>query len=214
MSAVVDTKTRILDAAERLFSERGFNGTSMRDITGVADANLAAVNYHFGSKERLLEEVFARRVLPLNARRMALLEDLEAHYPQGIPDVSLIVRCYVAPALLLTRGLGTQGSLFMRLLGRAFAEPGPEARRHLPELYAEMKQRYLAAFTAALPTVPIEVIAWRLHFMIGALSYTMGGTDALNLIVNCPHCDPDDVESVTEQLVAFVSAGLNAPVPA
>ena len=83
-----NTRGRILDSAERLFAEQGFSGTSLRQITAAAGANLAAVNYHFGSKEELIKEALSRRLRPINAERLKWLDRLEA---EGQPTVEEIV---------------------------------------------------------------------------------------------------------------------------
>src|SRR5512144_758055 len=92
-----ETRTRILDAAEELFMQHGFEGTSMRLLTARAAVNLAAVNYHFGSKHALIEAVFRRRLDPMNAARLAALESLEA---EGRPsDPERIIRAFVGESL-------------------------------------------------------------------------------------------------------------------
>ena len=63
----IETRTRLLDSAEQLFAERGIDATSLRAITTAAGANLASVNYHFGSKDELFREVVSRRIGPVNA---------------------------------------------------------------------------------------------------------------------------------------------------
>ena len=95
-----DTKARILDAAEALFASSGFAGASLRSITADADANLAAVNYHFGSKDDLIQAVFARRLTPLNEERLRLLDQLEADAGDGPPDLEAIVRAFLIPAFM------------------------------------------------------------------------------------------------------------------
>ena len=94
-----ETRTRILDAAEELFMQHGFEGTSMRLITAKAGVNLAAVNYHFGSKHALVEAVFRRRLDPMNVARLAELEKLEAEDRASSPEA--IIRAFITPGLRL-----------------------------------------------------------------------------------------------------------------
>src|SRR5574340_767840 len=100
------TKDRILDAAERLFAEHGFNGTSLRMITAAADVNLAAVNYHFRSKETLIEAVYKRRIGPANEKRLRMLDEYEAAAGDGAVPVENILRALVAPMLELRADAG------------------------------------------------------------------------------------------------------------
>ncbi|MGH8722039.1 MAG: TetR/AcrR family transcriptional regulator, partial [Burkholderiales bacterium] len=111
------TRTRILDAAEELFMQHGFEGTSMRQLTSRAGVNLAAVNYHFGSKDALIEAVFRRRLDPMNAARLAALDRLE--------DLSAenIIRAFIGPSLRLIEDAKGGGRNFIRLLGRTYTEP-------------------------------------------------------------------------------------------
>ena len=211
-----DTKLRILDAAERLFMERGFAATSLREITALAHVNLAAVNYHFGSKEALIDALLTRRLQPLNQLRLDELNALEKH-AQGRPlSVETILEVYVGAAFKLDNKptAGGSGSVFLRLLGRAFTEPTQQVRQILQRQYAAMAERYKQAFTAALPHVPEDELVWRMQFMFGAISYTMAGTDVMQLVATCDLTDSEDHVAVTRRLVAFLAAGLQAPVGA
>ena len=112
------TKTGILDSAEELFASRGPNATSLRQIIGKAKVNLAAIHYHFGSKESLLEAVLARRLVPLNAERLALLDVYERAAGKRAVPLPKVLEALVGPALRLSRDPGKGGERFMRLLGR------------------------------------------------------------------------------------------------
>lgn len=208
-----DTKDRILIAAESLFMERGYAATSLRMITAKARVNLAAVNYHFGSKEALIREVFERRLGPLNAARIAHLDQLEAA-ARGRPlTVEQIIEAIVTPALQVNRDPLAGGAVFLRLLGRAFSEPADTMREILPAQYRQVVVRFKQALVRALPEVPDQELTWRMHFMFGALSYTMAGNDALKLIATCNLEGVDDPESIIRRLVPFLAAGLQAPLP-
>ncbi|KAA3627950.1 MAG: TetR/AcrR family transcriptional regulator [Proteobacteria bacterium] len=210
----VATKARILDAAERLFADKGFDATSLRTITAAAAVNLAAVNYHFGSKIGLLEEVFRRRVEPLNAERLRQLDMLDEAAGSGAASVAAILRTFIEPALQVSQDPARGGMVFMRLLGRSYVEPNEHLRRFMPGLYQDIKLRYGEALGAALPQLGAEDLYWRMHFVIGTIAYAMAGTDALHLLAACPYCDPDDVDGMTERLVEFLSAGMKAEKPA
>jgi len=207
------TKARILDAAEALFMEHGFEATSLRAITAAAAVNLAAVNYHFGSKEELFQAVLTRRLDPMNQDRIALLDRLESSTADGAPSCDRIVMALFVPALRLARDPERGGKNFLRLLGRAYADPAPFIRRFLSEQYAEMIARFKTAFGRALPQLPRKELSWRLHFMMGALSYTLAGTDALKLIAELNPLETDNDEILLRRLAPFLLAGLQAPLP-
>jgi AcrR family transcriptional regulator len=209
----VATKARILDAAETLFMEHGFEATSLRLITAAADANLAAVNYHFGSKEELFQAVLTRRLDPMNQARVALLDKFEAAAAPEVLSCERILAALFIPALELARDPARGGNNFLRLLGRAYADPAPFIRQFLSVQYAPMIARFKDAFARALPQLPRKELSWRLHFIMGALSYTLAGTDALKIIAELNPVETDNDEILLRRLAPFLLAGLNAPLP-
>ena len=211
--APVATKARILDAAETLFMEHGFEATSLRLITAAAGVNLAAVNYHFGSKEELFEAVLTRRLDPMNQARVALLERYESEAaPAPVPCERILAALFI-PALALARDPPRGGSNFLRLLGRAYADPAPFIRQFLSQQYAAMIARFKDAFARALPQLPRKELSWRLHFIMGALSYTLAGTDALKIIAELNPVETGNDEILLRRLAPFLLAGLTAPLP-
>ncbi len=211
--APVATKDRILDVAESLFMEHGFEATSLRSITAAAGVNLAAVNYHFGSKEELFQAVLTRRLDPMNQERLDLLSALErAAAPAAVPCEQILSAMFV-PALRLARDPERGGKDFLRLLGRAYADPAPFIRQFLSAQYATMIARFKAAFAHALPELPPKELSWRLHFIMGALSYTLAGTDALKLIAELTSTDAGNDEMLLRRLAPFLLAGLTSPLP-
>ena len=207
------TKDRILDAAEALFMEHGFEATSLRQITALAEVNLAAVSYHFGSKEELFESVLTRRLDPMNRERIALLTRFEREAAPEPLSCERVLTAMFIPALALARDRKRGGQNFLRLLGRAYADPAPFIRHFLSEQYAGMIARFKAAFGRALPELPKRELSWRLHFVMGALSYTLAGTDALKLIAALNPRDADNDEVLLQRLAPFLVAGLKAPLP-
>src|SRR5262245_61438336 len=212
--APVATKDRILDAAEALFMEHGFEATSLRSITAAAVVNLAAVNYHFGSKEELFQAVLTRRLDPMNQQRVDLLTRFEQEAAPHPLSCDRILSAMFVPALELARDPARGGKNFLRLLGRAYADPAPFIRKFLAEQYAVMIARFKAAFARALPELPKKELSWRLHFIMGALSYTLAGTDALRLIAELTPAEAgSDDELLLRRLGPFLLAGLQSPVP-
>jgi AcrR family transcriptional regulator len=211
--AATDTKTRILDAAEELFMEHGFEATSLRLITTAAEVNLAAANYHFGSKEELFQAVLTRRLDPMNQDRMRLLDHFEASAVKAGQPLTCekIMSAMFIPALKLARDHEKGGKNFLRLLGRAYADPAPFIRNFLSLQYQDMIGRFRTAFAHALPHLAKDELSWRLHFVMGALSYTLAGTDVLKMIAHFHPDDADNDELVLSRLAPFLSAGLRAP---
>ena len=204
MNSSANTKERILTAAEALFAQRGFEGASLRQLTAAAGVNLAAVNYHFGSKDNLVEEVFKRRLDQLNARRMAALRQIA-----GQPETTLedLLGAFIRPALDLSHEGG--GGLFMRVLARAFAEHDDSLRKFLSDNYGHVLREFAGAFARLLPHLGKEELYWRLDFITGALTHSMadfGPMKRRGTVSEAAHR-----ERAAEHLIRFAAAGLLAP---
>ena len=210
-SSSTATRLRILDAAECLFMEHGFEATGLRLVTAKAKVNLAAVNYHFGGKGELFRAMLARRLDPLNEQRIALLEKHQrAHEPASCETV---LSAMLIPALTIARNPRGGGKDFLRLLGRAYVDPSPVLRHFLSERYAPMVARFKDAFGRALPQLGKQELTWRLHFMMGALAYTLAGTDAWKLIAALNPGKAGNDALLLRRLEPFLIAGLKAPLP-
>jgi AcrR family transcriptional regulator len=207
-----DTRLRILDAAEALFVDSGFESASLRLITAKAGVNLAAVNYHFGSKDALIHEVFRRRLSWLNDQRLQELDRLEAEAAGKPLKPSQILQAFFGVALKMAADQDTGGSSFMRLLGRTYTQPSEFTRSFLAEEYAAVIDRFKEALFLSLPEVPREEILWRFHFMLGAMSYAISGADALNIVAK-DSIDASNTEALYERLMSFLLGGLRAPLP-
>lgn len=205
--STVETRDRLLDAAETLFARSGLDATSLRAITSAADANLAAVNYHFGTKEGLIAAVFQRRIEPLNEERLQGLERAIADAVPAPPSVDEVVRALLGPALRLQ---STEvGRPFLRLLGRVFSEPG-DIRLQVMGQFHPTAARFLEVLQSCLPDVPRAELVWRLHFLIGSMAHVITSGEMI-----CQMCGerPEDSEQLLDRLVAFGTAGFCAPVP-
>ena len=212
----VDTRERILDVAERLFMGHGYDGTSMRMITSEAAVNLAAVNYHFGSKESLMQEVFRRRLDWLNEERMRVLNTLEREAAGKALKPSQIVDGFFGTLLRMADDEKRGGTTFLRLLGRTLTDPSEFIRTFLAHEYAAVVDRYKEALFKALPDVPKAEIVWRFHFMLGATSYAIAGTDALRLVTDWQIEESDSVDRMDRlvpRLMSFLLGGLRSPLP-
>ncbi|HQZ01346.1 MAG TPA: TetR/AcrR family transcriptional regulator [Thauera sp.] len=207
-----ETPDRILDAAESLFVEHGFEGTSMRMITRAANANLAAVNYYFGSKDALIQAVFRRRLTALNEARLAALNHLETEVGDAPLKPSRIVEAFFGTALVMAADTEHGGATFMRLLSRTCNEPNTFVRKFLAEEYAEVMDRFLGALFRALPEVSRAEIMWRFHFMMGAMSFAMVGIEGVQAMAGLS-CKDEDPAHLLPRLMSFLLGGLRAPLP-
>lgn len=215
-SSAPSTRNLILDTAERLFVQQGFNGTSMRQITSEADVNLAAVNYHFGSKESLVQAVLKRRLAVLNQERLRQLDELET-CAQGNPlKPSQIVDAFFGTLLRLAASPDHAGKNFLPLLERTMIDPTDFIRTLVASEYASVMERYQAALFKALPDVPRTEIIWRFQFMLGATSYAIIGTEVLRTVIGWATEDSDsaqDPDRLLQRLMSFLLGGLRAPLP-
>ena len=210
-----DTRERILDTAERLFMELGYEATSTREVTTKARVNLAAINYHFGSKEALMQAVLQRRLEGINHERMRLLDEAEAK-AKGFPlKPSLIVNCFFGTLLSIAAEQKEGGETFLRLLGRIMTDSSSFIRTFLAAEYADVLERYKLALFRALPDVPKAEIVWRFHFMLGATSYAIAGSDTLQLVADLQTDEnaSAQLEKLLPRLMSFLLGGLRAPLP-
>jgi AcrR family transcriptional regulator len=192
----LDTKTRILNAAEKLFGLNGFDATSLRDITAEAQVNLAAVNYHFQSKDSLIDAIIERRLGPVNRRRLGMLD---AAGPS--PSVEQIVNAFLSPLLMME--VLTAGPF----VGRVFSNPSLFVERVYKKHLIEVVKRFTDAIGAALPELSPEECFWRLQFMGGSMSHVL----VLSQVMPLMSGQPFDRAAVMERLVPFLAAGLRAP---
>ncbi len=212
---MLETRSRILNAAEGLFADRGFSATSVRMITSRAEVNLAAMHYHFGSKDQLIQELFALRLSPLNRQRLALLDHCQAGGGAGDPSLEQILEAFIRPPVQLIRDPERGGMRFMRLLSRAFNSPDGAIREMIYGQFAEVIERFSGALGPRLPHLSREEAFWRFHFMVGAMSHTLhviaDWKNLENLFTDVP--EPSQVDEVVDRLVSFLAAGFRTPIP-
>jgi AcrR family transcriptional regulator len=204
------TKIKLLDAAEKLFARNGYRGTSLRAITGKAGANLAAVNYHFGSKEALLEAVLERRIAPLNRVRMERIRAVRDHAAAKgeRPPVAGIIHGFVEPTLRFRDNEPGAGD-FITLVGRSFADPDDTVRKGFHRMIGPFAGFLIESVKEALPDMPEGVLVMRMHFAMGAFAHTlcnMCDTEAMPEHMRFP--DKNDTDKLVDELVGFVTAGL------
>lgn len=207
--AVEETTTKILDAAETLFAEWGFHATSLRQITDRAGVNVASVNYHFGSKERLLDSVLTRRLQPLNAERMKRLAEFqESCLASGEPvSVRGIYRCFLDPTLMAVMS-GQAGNLSL-IMGRIFTEFKGVMMARVAPLLEPVIDAYIVALCDALPEFSKNEVTIRFRMSMGAMHHAIhtlraNMDDALPQALKCD-LSPDEM---VEILIGFVSRGM------
>jgi len=198
------TKERILSAAEELFARHGFAGASLRAVTATANVNLAAVNYHFGSKENLINEVFRRRLDQLTETR---LNALKAAKQRPDPTLEGILVAFVEPAFELTRD-HQGGAAFMRVLARAYAEHDQRLRKFLSDNYGHVLKAFAQAIAALMPELDKEALYWRLDFIAGALTYAMSEFGMVKRPAN--RSEEEHRRQAAREFVRFAVAGLRA----
>ena len=202
MSELTTTK-RILDAAEQLFAKKGFAGTSLRAVIKAADVNTASVHYHFGSKEGLIEAVLERRAGPVNAERLRRLDALEAAHPNGPLPLEPIIEAFLAPAIRMRFGASRGGAIVPRLFGRAMADSDEKLQQIIHGIFESTFDRFARAFARSLPGLPVDAVADRMHFMIGAMAFVVT-MPALHRTAA-----PDPAQTIA-RLVDFVAGGMRA----
>lgn len=205
--AAAGTRAQLLDAAERLFAAQGVAPVSVRDIIREARANLGAVNYHFGTRQALVVEVFERRLIPVDRARLAALDALEREAGRAAPPLEEILTAFIRPALQQAADPAQGGTASARLLGRSLGEPNPALETALRRHFEPVARRFDAAIGRALPSLPRRELMCRMHLVIGALHQELMAMD---------RPPPPQLRrrrslaNIEKRLVSFAAAGLRA----
>ena len=197
------TKDRILGAAEELFAQFCCAGTPLRQVTSHADVNIAAVNYHFGSKENLVNEVFRRRMDEMSQQRLAGLKLAMKEHPG---ELEPILAAFVEPALAIAQD--RHGSAFARMVARAYAEKNDALRKFLSEHYGHVLREFAKAISACLPGLAKDSLYWRLDILVGALTYAMADFGLIRRpsgVTEAAHR-----ERAARELIRFAAAGFQS----
>jgi AcrR family transcriptional regulator len=207
----VETKQRILDSAERLFADRGSDATSLRTIIADAKVNLAAIHYHFHSKEALLEAVMLRRLQPINQERLKLLDACEGDANGGSPSLEDVLEAFIAPVVRVGAEQAG-GKTFGRLVGRILSDEKSVLPHTFKKHFGVVIDRFMQAFQNAAPDLPPNELFWRMSFAAGLMAHTLlCGRDIEAFSGGL--CDTADVEGTIRRMVSFAAAGFRAPVP-
>ncbi|MBR0849345.1 TetR family transcriptional regulator [Bradyrhizobium diazoefficiens] len=201
------TRSAILAAAERLYADRGFGDVTLRDIVAEANVNLAAVNYHFGSKDELIAELFVTRSIATNRER---LRELKAAEEQGggRASIEVILRALVGPTLRGCLGPENQRSTAARFMIRASIESVPPIRR-IKNREIDHLRKFVAAMRRSLPDRNDVDIYWGLNFALAMAHHTIRESERLTKLSE-GQCDLDDVEDVVARVVSVATMALTA----
>ncbi|MCE5336382.1 MAG: TetR family transcriptional regulator [Desulfobacteraceae bacterium] len=206
----LSTKERIIQVAERLFADKGLDGTSMRDIADAAGVNLASANYHFGSKDGLIAAVFQRQILPMNAERLKLLDTLEAASPDTPLELERVLEAFIRPAVIQAAESRRDNKPFLRLMGRCLSEPSAYSEKYVYPHFTALIKRFYTAVGSSVPGLSQEEVFWLVGFVAGALHFALHMWSTENL----PHkpARPLGAEELVARLTAFAAAGLRSGV--
>lgn len=200
MSSQSDTVARILDAAEALFAERGFAETSLRTITSTAGVNLAAVNYHFGSKKELIQAVFARFLTPFcQELERSLVKLIERKGTELSPED--LLECLFSTICDGSPEGSYAAQRFMRLLGLAYAQSQGHIRRFIIARYGQHYQHFTGLLKKAAPEINPVTFYWRLYFMLGATIFTLSSFDSISEILKEDFGQDSTVQGTTQMMV-------------
>lgn len=205
----MSTKIKILDAAQCLFAAKGFNATSLREITTHANVNLAAVNYHFGSKKELIKAVMSRfmdAISPTIAKELDAMLNAEAQ-----PDLTAAFDVFVKPLLSLDKFQPNGTHIFLQLLGHGYFEGQGFLRWFLTTTYPEVISNFSEVVRRACPQLTQEELFWRLHFTMGTVVFSMSSSEALADIAANDFEQSHGLNRLLEQIIPFLVAGVNAP---
>lgn len=201
------TKLAILKATERLVAAHGFEATSLRAITAAARVNLAAVNYHFATKDALILAMLNRRMKPINDARLALLDKFESEAGDGPVAVEKILEALFRPVLEVIAQPLKGGRNFVRLLALCLAEPGAYLRPLVKKEFAEKTRRFQRALRRALPHLSEAEAHWQLHLAYGAFFHTVAHSRVLE-VCSGGRCRLTNSDAVLQRLIRFCAAGL------
>lgn len=198
-----NTQTAVLDAARELFAEKGYPATSLREITRKAGVNLAAVNYHFGSKEGLLKELVRECLDPINEKRLKRLDQAEANANGQPVELEHLIRIFLEPVFESMEC--DEANPMPCLIARMHHEPHPQLHQMLPEILAPVVMRFMTALQRCLPDHSVEVLSVRSQFMVGAMLHVLDMHETINGV------RLDDREQMLQDLVRYSAAGYRAP---
>jgi AcrR family transcriptional regulator len=207
------TRERLLEAAEFLIGERGFKVTSLREITERAEANVAAVNYHFGSKDGLYVALFESRFRQVNAHRLRLLDVAERLAGDQPVPPRVLLDALLRPITAIATGYSASPHPFAKVMGRFMLEPDPILQPIFEREFEAVRVRFGAALLRNFPHLEGGKLRGRVRFILGATIHALAGIQPLPMSRLGAPADPSDLEAEFQDLLTFAEAGLASPVP-
>jgi len=204
----VSDKTRqcIIRAAEKIFAQGGYRAMTLRQVTQEAKVNLAAVNYHFGSKTNLMYALLRERFEPINQQRLTLLDALsEKHAPDPVP-LAAIYDALFRPLFTGVDSAPVNDTALMQIIGRALTEPADFMRKLHKEFFADLSQRFTDEIHRSCPQLSAEQLQYRFFLSISTMIGTLIEQVRLENISN-GKLDATNLDKMLHELTAYVVAG-------
>ncbi len=205
--STLSTKERILNTTEQLIADKGFSGISIRKISHAAQTNLAAINYHFGNKQQLINAVLERRLNNLFDIRQKMLNDLNQGKKKACV-LEQVLHAFIAPALYMINDKNQGGKTFMLVLARAYAEQGEYLHQLMTTRYTNTIKKFADAIHRSVPHLDKETVFWRFHFIIGSLTYAMSDFGASS--ISKQMSESDYFNRSVDELIQFAVQALQA----
>ena len=206
-----ESKRCLLEVAEKLFAERGFESVSIRDVTQLAKANVAAINYHFGSRDGLIALIVTLSITPVNEERIVRLDTLEKKWSGKAVPLEEVIEVFTRPLLGAARKTELSEPLFCRLLGWIFSMPLENMPQAMEYQIRNVSDRFTRTLAKSLPTVSAEDLAWRFHFMSGSMIHMLLHQEMLHQLSNGASGNPT-MEAVFGRFIRYAAAGLREGV--
>lgn len=207
----LETRMRIIESAEELFADSGYEGASLRKIMANAKVSISLINYHFGNKEGLLRAIFEHKAAPLNEERRALIRN--AVTANDVPRLDDLLRGYFLPSFRDSLLRRHRKDHFMRLVSRIGSDNSEIAHAMMREFFDDFQYEFIEALKLALPGLPEEDLYWRLHCLLCIVTHSLNNPVRI-LHLSGGQCDLRDVDYAFEHLLPFLKAGLLAAPPA
>ena len=209
-SEVCNTKKRIMDAAEILFAERGFERTTTHLLTSMAGVNQAAVNYHFGSKDKLIEEVIMRRLSPISRQSLTSLQRIEAEADRTSlrPKTEDVLLAIIDPFFKISSASSSE-SFFLAIVGRALVEQDKTIQSIYRNCYKPVLNMIFNMLKKSMPEFPEQILHLRIHFALGTITYAMNLFKRKRLLEDFS-TPPYGEEDVLQGLIRFVVSGMES----
>jgi len=203
----LDTKQRLILAAEKLYAEHGFNSVSLRQITENAQANVASVNYHFGSMEALADIVITRHISPVNDLRLRALKELRENFGGDSIPLRQILMAFMRPMMEQMQSSRLRSDLFGKIMGQCMGQKGQQLPYKVEQQMQDVIANFIQEISAALPQLSKENVIWRLHYSFGVIAHTLLFADRVELLVDSGQ-QKESLDTSLERIIDYCEAGL------